>query len=207
MTAAQGSSTDGRVLRGARSHHRIVQALYELVREGHVAPTADEVAERAGVGTRTVFRKFDDLEALYRSLGDRLEVEVTELAAHTPPTGQLVEDLRTLVARRRRIFEHLAPFRRAGRIVRHTSPVLRAQDAVLARALRAGLVAVVGPHLSPLSTDRLEALDVLLSFEAWDRLRDEQHLSAKRAEQVIFEASMSLIRSTTRVSARVAAAK
>ena len=57
----EAPARDGRVLRGARNHALIVQAIYDLVRAGNVAPTAEEVAARAGVGVRTIFRQFKDL--------------------------------------------------------------------------------------------------------------------------------------------------
>ena len=62
MASSSAPEADGRVLRGARTRERIVDAVFELVSEGTVRPTAEEVASRAGVGIRTVFRHFDDME-------------------------------------------------------------------------------------------------------------------------------------------------
>jgi AcrR family transcriptional regulator len=201
--AGDGSKpTDGRVIRGAQNHARIVQALYALVRDGNVQPTAEQVAQRAGVGTRTVFRQFDDFETLYRSLGERVQAEVMAMADLTPPTGRLADDLRALVARRARVFEHMTPFRRAGRLVRHTSAFLQEQDATLARTLREALAASVEPHLGPGAADTIEALDVLLSFEAWDRLRDEQRLSVARAQRVLLGAATTLAEGTSKEGRR-----
>lgn len=194
MADARPKSTDGRVLRGARNHEAIVQALYELVREGTLQPTAERVAERAGVGTRTVFRQFEDLETLYRSLGERVRAEVLSLVDATPPSGDLEADLQVIVARRARIFGYIAPFRRAGGLVRHTSAYLQALDTMLARALHAGLTAIVGPHLEDDGGDTLEALDLLLSFESWERLREQRRLSGKRAERVLLKAATTLAR-------------
>lgn len=196
--ARRGAKTDGRVLRGERNHALIVQAIYDLIRAGNVQPTAEAVADRAGVGTRTVFRQFEDMETLYRSLGERLRIEVMALIELTPATGRLVEDLRTIVGRRARVYEHLTPFRRANRVVRHTSAFLQQQDAELSGLLRAALEAIVGPHLGRDAGDTMEALDLLLSFEAWDRLRDEQKLSVRRAEQVLVEATTALAKRAAR---------
>ena len=41
---------DGRHRRSMSSQRRIVQAMLELVAEGNIAPSADEVSDRAGVG-------------------------------------------------------------------------------------------------------------------------------------------------------------
>lgn len=183
---------DGRVLRGARNHEAIAAATYDLVREAHRPPTVEEIARRAGVGTRTVFRQFEDLDALYRSMNERLRAEILGKISLAPPTGDLEVDLRALVARRARIFEHLLPFRRAGRRVQHQSTFLQEQDALLEQLLRAGLQANVGPHVA--RADALEALDALLSFEAWDRLRERQRLGVRRAERVLAEAALAIVR-------------
>ena len=58
-------TTDGRLLRSERSREQIVDALYELIGEGHMQPTAQQVAERSGVALRSVFRLFSDMDALY----------------------------------------------------------------------------------------------------------------------------------------------
>lgn len=192
------SAKDGRVLRGARNHAAIVEAVYELVKATHLPPSVEDVARRAGVGTRTVFRQFQDLETLHRSINERVQEEVLSLIAVTAPTGHLKDDLRALVARRARLFEYLTPFRRAARLVRHQSPFLQEQDATATKLLRGMVEWVVGPHFGDDGRNTLEALDALLSFEAWDRLRAQQQLSAKRAERVLLESVITLAKAAGR---------
>lgn len=193
-------AVDGRVLRGDRSRQAIVDALYDLLRAGELEPSAEAVAARAGVGVRTVFRQFADMESLFEALDARVRAEVLQLADLTAPTGDLEADVRAVVARRARVFEHMAPFRRSGRIVRHRSTFLRAQDRAFHRTLRAMVEALVTPHLAPDRGDTVEALDLLLSFEAWDRLRDAQGLSRAHAERVQLDAALSLLRAAAPVS-------
>ena len=57
---------DGRVQRGARNREAILDACLELIRERAALPTAQDVAVRAGVQVRTVFRHFDDMAAAPR---------------------------------------------------------------------------------------------------------------------------------------------
>lgn len=61
---------DGRRKRGDQSRRQIVDAMIELVRSGEMSPSAAQVAERAGVGLRTVFRHFDEMEILYREMAE-----------------------------------------------------------------------------------------------------------------------------------------
>ena len=59
---------DGRRLRSETSRLRIVEAIIALVSEGLAMPPAEAVATRAGVGLRTVFRLFEDMDGLYRGM-------------------------------------------------------------------------------------------------------------------------------------------
>ena len=63
---------DGRLRRSERSRELIADALYELLAEGDIEPSAQKVADRAGVGIRTVFRLFSDMDALYATVNARL---------------------------------------------------------------------------------------------------------------------------------------
>ncbi len=83
------ASPDGRVLRSERSRESIVEALFELIGEGVLRPTAQQVAERAGVGLRTVFRHFSDMDTLFAELNEKLIAEVKPLVQETPPAGSV----------------------------------------------------------------------------------------------------------------------
>ena len=58
---------DGRLLRSERSRQLIITAIIELIDEGHLIPTAQQVAHRADVGIRSVFRHFDDMDSICKS--------------------------------------------------------------------------------------------------------------------------------------------
>ena len=60
------STSDGRLKRSVATRKKILQALTALTYEGVLSPTAEQVAMRADVGLRTVFRHFDDMDSLYR---------------------------------------------------------------------------------------------------------------------------------------------
>ncbi|MBV5268573.1 MAG: TetR/AcrR family transcriptional regulator, partial [Burkholderiaceae bacterium] len=63
------ATSDGRFNRSVVTRKKIVSALTSLVYEGYLSPTAEQVAQRADVGLRTVFRHFDDLNSLYSEIG------------------------------------------------------------------------------------------------------------------------------------------
>ena len=63
------SVADGRRERSRTNHAKIIAAGMELIGKGEYLPNAARVAEVAGVGIRSVFRHFEDMDALYRQLG------------------------------------------------------------------------------------------------------------------------------------------
>ena len=118
------SALDGRVLRGARSREAIVNAVFELIGEGFAQPTAEQVAKRAGVQVRTVFRHFADMETLYAQLSGRVEREMRPLLEQPSIEGGLDARVRALVARRCALYERIAPFKHSGALQRAHSPFL-----------------------------------------------------------------------------------
>ena len=57
-------TTDGRHARSDRTRATAAEAMLDCFEEGLLRPGAKDVAERAGVSTRAVFRHFDNMEAL-----------------------------------------------------------------------------------------------------------------------------------------------
>ena len=181
---ASAAASDGRVRRAERSGQAIVDALLELVGKGILEPTAQQVATRAGVGIRTVFRRFSDMERLFAEMSARMQAEALPLLVGGRPSGDLAERARALVGRRVAFFERIAPYKRAANLKRWRSPFLRARHAELVRVLRADLVRRL-PELRQAPEAFVDALDLATSFEAWDRLRTEQRLPRERAQAAV----------------------
>ena len=174
--------------RGERSRAAIVDAVFALVGEGVLEPTAEQVAKRARVGLRSVFRHFRDMESLYGALDARLRAEVEPIVAEGVPRGDLAERIRELVARRARLFERVARYKRSANLVRARSPFLNAQHRALVVRLREDLRRWL-PELADRPRAVADAVELATSFEAWDRLRGDQRLSAARARAAV-EATM-----------------
>lgn len=184
-------SSDGRLRRGERSREAIVAALFELVGEGVLQPTAQQVAERAGVGIRSVFRHFDDMDSLFATMDARLRDDAWPILRE-PCEGSLRERVRALVQRRARLFERVAPYKRSANVQRWRSEFLRARHILLVRELRADLLRSL-PELAEAPAEALDAIDLVTSFEAWDRLRADQRLSRERAELTLERALLALL--------------
>jgi AcrR family transcriptional regulator len=186
------ASTDGRALRSERSRQTIVAALFDLVGKGSLKPTAQQVAERAGVGIRTVFRHFSDMDTLYAELNARLREEILPLTQTPISRGDLAERARGLVALHAHVFERIAPYKRSGDAQRWHSPFLQTEHKRFVRELRNDLHRWL-PELSGADPDTVSALEMATSFRAWDRLRIDQRLNAKRAASTIETAVLALL--------------
>jgi AcrR family transcriptional regulator len=192
MGSPASQAIDGRARRAERSRGAILQALFELIGEGSLSPTAQQVAERAGVGLRSVFRHFRDMESLFAEVDARLLRELEPLAKGLPVQGPLAYRVRELAARRAKLFERIAPYKRSANAQRAASPFLTARHAELVRRLRAALRRWL-PELASVPEETAAAIELLCSFEAWDRLRADQRLSRERAQTTVARAVLTLI--------------
>jgi AcrR family transcriptional regulator len=188
------SSADGRLQRSERSRELIADALYELIGEGNLEPTAQQVADSAGVGIRTVFRLFSDMDALHATLNVRLAAEVAPMLRDGPAEGAgLRERAELLVADRAALFERVGLYMRATNRSRGRSAFLAAEYRKLVVRLRERLFRWL-PELRSAPPELVEALDQATSFEAWDRLRSDQRLSRPRAQAAMECATRALVK-------------
>lgn len=185
MTVSQPKpKQDGRRLRSAASRRRIVEAMRDLIREGTVSPRAEEVAARADVGLRSVFRHFDDMESLYREIGDLILADIAPMLELPPPSGTAEEILQEMIDRRTKLFERIMPFRVAADMNAHRSPFL-AEDRTLMNSTLRDIMRSSLP--ASLRKDKVvvDALDAVLSVDFWRRLRFDQRLSISQARKVV----------------------
>ena len=113
MEPAVQERIDGRRARGERARTAVVDAILDLLQEGDLKPTAERVAERAGVSLRLVFHHFADLESLYAAAADRQFERLRLLIKPIPSDGAFDQRLETFLRQRARMWERIAPVRRA----------------------------------------------------------------------------------------------
>ncbi|MCG9917060.1 MAG: TetR/AcrR family transcriptional regulator [Phenylobacterium sp.] len=193
IETANAPETDGRRRRSQDSRARIVQAMLDLVRAGETSPAAELVADQAKVGLRTVFRHFNDMDSLYREMTAVIEAELQSVIDQPFKSadwrGRMVE----LVQRRAGAYERIAPFRRASEVLRQRSQSQAADQAKFVAIAREILRREAPPELVE-DKARFEALDLLLSFEAWNRLRRDQGLSPRKTVEALETAVAALIK-------------
>lgn len=184
IPSSAANSPDGRRARSSTSRAKIVAAMLDLVARGEVSPGAAQVAEVAGVGLRSVFRHFKDMDALYREMAEAIEGQVLPILMRPPEGATWQQRLFDIAARRARIFETIMPYRISANVRRFESAFImegyRRQLRLEAEALAAHL-----PDDVAADAEGARGLNVILSFNTWRLLRHDQNLAPQEAAAVV----------------------
>jgi AcrR family transcriptional regulator len=201
LTAAKtAQEPDGRKHRSLKSQARIVNAMLELVAQGNLEPSADQIAEIAKVGRRSVFRHFSDMDTLYREIHNSIAASIGSIVLQPFQATDWVGQVLELVDRRAVGFEKMKPFMLAGQVHRHRSEFLKTSHAQFVGMLRKILLGIL-PTQAAANPVLVEALDMLLSFESWSRLREVQGLSVANSKRVLKQAIELLLQGAARLDA------
>lgn len=180
---------DGRTLRKERSRESVVDAILDLLAEGVPQPTAQQIADRSGVSLRSIFRIFDDVEALHAAAIDAQAARVGALLVALPHDGPVEDRIRVLVDNRVAVFEQIAPVRRLALRLAPQSAVIAGELERSTAAFRDQVAAVFGPELDGCPSgerrDLLDALDLACGFEAWAAMRHGRSYPVARARRVL----------------------
>lgn len=178
---------DGRTARAVRTKDAIVEACLGLIDEGDLRPTGPRIAERAGVSVRSIFQHFDDLDALFAAVGQRVVVRIGGLIAHIDPSTPLHDRIDAFVHQRAAVLESITPVMRAALVHAASSEVIRGQFEQGHDFMRAQVGEVFGPELeaAPDGEAVLHALVVAVSWTTWDLLRGAQEQSVAQARAVV----------------------
>jgi AcrR family transcriptional regulator len=187
---------DGRTQRRARNREAVVEAILGLLDEGVAQPTAQDVATRSGVSIRSIFRLFEDMEALHWAAIERQTQRLGELLVDLPTDGPLADRIAAVTANRAEVFESISPVRRLANRLAPTSRPISGELSRLGRFLRTQLVTTFAPELRRRGAHELllDALDAATSWDTWERLRVRQHLSTDEARRTVALTVTALLR-------------
>lgn len=175
---------DGRRQRSDRSRRRIIEAMFDLIRDGDMSPSAASVAERANVGLRTVFRHFEDMDSIY----DEMTAELTNaimpkiVAPYEATTWRA--RLMECVERRADLYEMIYPMKVCMTLRRFQSDFLGAQYERDTALMRSSLKSIL-PKQIIADRDMFGAIEAALDFSTWRQLRSDQKRSVERAKKSI----------------------
>ena len=188
-------SSDGRRQRSERSQTAIIEAALSLMDEGTLVPTAQQIADRAGVGIRSFFRHFADMDSLFLAADDMLLSSYEALFEVDDRTGALASRVARAIDLYGNAFEKLRPIILCTQAQLWRSPKLRENYAWHQKRLRKELELWL-PEVSAMPKDLREALHAVASFDMWHRLREHQGLSPKASADIVSSLVMDLIASS-----------
>jgi AcrR family transcriptional regulator len=175
---------DGRHERSRTSRAKIIAALLKRVEDGDTTPSAASVAKLAGVGISSVFRLFADMDALYREMVEHIEAKVLPSVFTMPEGNTWKERMISAFEARAKVFETILPYRAAANHKRFDSDYLMDDFKRVMKLERD----TVETHLPPsVLKDKLgtDALNVILGFQTWQRLRKDEALSFEDTRALI----------------------
>jgi AcrR family transcriptional regulator len=186
------TAADGRRQRSQRSRKALIDAALALIDQGNLVPTAQQVAERAGVGVRSFFRHFEDMECFFRAVDGELRGLFESLMPGGDRAGSLAERIERAVLLRAQVYETLRNIILSTHAQLWRYDLLRRNYRRYQRALRKDLDAWI-PELAALPLHRHEAVDAMVSFEVWHRLREQQGLGRKATTDVLVDMMQGLV--------------
>jgi AcrR family transcriptional regulator len=182
---------DGRRQRSERSRAAIITATLSLINGGNLAPTARQIAEEAGIGLRSFFRHFEDMDALLDAVDAHIRQYYEPLFSQPLADGPLEVRLENVVIARTEAYEHLKILMLTSHAQLWRSDALRKNYARNQKNLRKHLETCL-PEIMHLPVAQSEAAHAMASFELWHRLREHQKLN-------ITDARMAMIETLTRL--------
>jgi len=197
--AAEG--LDGRQSRTARSRLAICEACLDLVVEGTLQPSADEIAARAGLSRRSIFNHFADLAELYGAVAEAANQRFAPLLKQISSREPIERRVEQLVQVRSKYLEATGPFTRAltaqalvgpaeDQARRLSTDALRRQHQDVERLFRRE----VADLSSAERAEVLEALSAAMAPLLWEHLRGSRGNSMARARGVMKRTLMSILR-------------
>ncbi|MBM13522.1 MAG: hypothetical protein CME57_03020 [Halieaceae bacterium] len=161
--------------------------------EGVLVPTAQQIADRAGVGIRSFFRHFADMDALFMA-ADKMLIESYEALFQVDDRqGGLAERVARSVDLYGNAFDKLRPIILCTQALLWRFPKLRENYAWHQKRLRKELELWL-PEVASLSEDQREAVHAVASFEMWYRLREHQGQSPMASAETVTGLILALIR-------------
>ena len=188
-------SSDGRRQRSERSQTAIIEAALALMDEGALVPTAQQIADRAGVGIRSFFRHFADMDSLFLAADEMLISSYEALFEVDNRAGTLSGRVARAIDLYGNAFDQLRPIILCTQAQLWRSPKLQENYAWHQKRLRKELELWL-PEVVALPNDRREALHAVASFDMWHRLREHQGLSPKASSDIVTSLVHDLIASS-----------
>lgn len=175
---------DGRRLRSVTSQNIIVDAMLILIQRGILEPTAQQVADEADIGIRTVFRQIQDKENLFLRVNEKVRAALQEILKRAAnPQGNLEERIEGLIELEAELFENNLQFLRATLAMKWKYNNLQKNYERNQGNIKSLLYTWI-PELKNLSESKQILLTSINSAGYWIELRENLALSVAEAKNL-----------------------
>jgi TetR/AcrR family transcriptional regulator, regulator of autoinduction and epiphytic fitness len=176
MGEMDGDTLDGRTLRRTRNRTAVLDAVLELFEGGSIEPSVDEVAARAGVSNRSIYRYFEDRDGLVRAaVAHALNRYGPEMLLEQSGVGSFEERVDHFVDHRLHVYSAMAPITRAAKVAAFNEPTIAHQFEIGRLNMRQQFLDHFAAELSPLApgmqTRVVTAAELPFQFESFEFLR------------------------------------
>ena len=163
---------DGRNLRSINSQKLIVDACIKLFKAGNLEPTAQQVADESGVGIRTVFRQFDEMENLFKSVDAVLSKDY-DFEVRYDPSSSFEARLQSIISHMNAGYEKhkLIMFMTVSKMWKYEflrKNYLMYQDLIKSKTEE------ILPEVLSFDTESRHLFHASLSFAMWTRLQGQK---------------------------------
>ena len=183
IKAQKKLKNDGRKLRSIKSQNIIVDALMQLIKKGILEPTAQQVADAAGISIRTVFRQMEDMETLFFKMDEKIKHSYKKVIDSVEPKGNLLDRIHGLINLETKIFEDNLLFVRSTLDIKFKYKTLQNNHQKADKDLKLLLYKWL-PEMNNLDNSLQILLNSMNSVGYWIELRENQMLSAKDATKL-----------------------
>jgi len=180
---------DGRRLRSLTSQNIIVDAMMNLIQSGILEPTAQQVADEASLGIRTVFRQAQDKETLFSKMDEKVIATYEKKIKNTKSTGNIAKRIKDLIELEADIFDANLQFYKATVANKWKYRLLQKNYERNQKHMK-GLLYKWLPEINDLKENIQILLTSMNSAGYWVELRENQMLSKQEAMELkisIFE--------------------
>jgi len=171
---------DGRRLRSLTSQNIIVDALLVLIKKGILEPTAQQIADEAGISIRTVFRQIEDMETLFSKMNEKIELSNQEMIDDFKPKGDLSERIKGLITLEAKVFEDNLEYIKSALSLKFKYKILQSNYQKVQKDLKIILYKWL-PEVNNLDNSYQTLLNSINSTGYWVELRETQMLSLDEA--------------------------
>ena len=190
-TEELSTSADGRTARRNRNRLAVLDAVIQLFSE-EIEPSPEEVAVRSGLSPRSVYRYFEDRDALLRAaIARQLELLYPLQLVPALGEGTREERIERLVSARLRLYLAVADTARAARHRARRNDTLAEQVRASHLALREQVATQFAEEFVALAprTRRavLLAVDAQLQFESLDYFFVIQQLTSNDVQELLVD--------------------